>query len=220
MRKFAFLVGVAALAAVVVGQGAALAETLQRKFKVGESDRYRLSMDMGEAKVEGEITLKTLQVSETGGEVEFFSPGVKMSMMGTDMDEHPAPLKAKMDRNGLLRGFAIDGPEMIFALYTAASYVPAVKSETGQTYEIKWSGENDSRIEGRGKVIEVIEKDGVAVVVCEHEMTIYPENISTPGEVKVKSTLERETGKLISAEGTLQVEAETGKVKVERLPTK
>lgn len=198
------------LSATLVLQGAAqTAVTLDRTYKAGDVDKYTIDAKVtGQGQsgsASGEITFKTLEVQKDGlGLVEMSAANLKMVMGGNEQNAQPEAIKVKFSKNSLPATLDTNGEKWVYALVSFSGYAPG-GTQVGKEFKIEWkSSDGAMTVTGTGSVSEIATVAGAKVAVVKTKLKVVPGEDS-PGELEITAKLALDTGKLISAEGKLNI---------------
>ena len=196
---------------------------LAKVYKVGDIDTYKISFSMGkeggsEFALAAELTNKVTKVRDIGAEVEQKVAKFALTQGGGDSGA-PAPgiRLQDFDKFGMPTAVSVQNGDVVYIFGAFPGYLPNADVAIGDSFDIKWAAADKSfKLEGTGKLVEVLTMDGEKVAKIEGKVMGTPEGES-PGQVSYTSYVNLETGKLIKAEGKLSLEDQTGKWEVKRL---
>ncbi|MEQ1822250.1 MAG: hypothetical protein ABL949_07060 [Fimbriimonadaceae bacterium] len=195
----------------------ALALTTQGPIKLSNTfikdskTTYSVTLSIDEAEISGDVTF---EATDDKGKAVAKSNGIKMKMGGNEMDGSALEQALKFDEKGLANGLEFENDKSAVAVICFAGYCPNAEVKVDSLFEIDEKREGYT-IKGTGKLIEVKEVDGKKQATLDYNMTVKPGD-GSDGIAKFKSVIDIATGKLISADGTLDIEGRTGTMKIKR----
>jgi hypothetical protein len=184
-----------------------LANTFIKDSKV----TYSVTLTIDDAEISGDVTFES---TDDKGKAVAKSDGIKMKMGGNQMDGAALEQALKFDEKGLANGIEFENDKAAVAVICFAGYCPNQEIKPDSPFEIDEKREGYT-IKGTGKLLEVKEVDSKKQAIMEYNMTIKPGD-GSDGIAKFKSIIDIATGKLVSAEGTLDVEGRAGTIKIKR----
>jgi len=181
---------------------------LIRTYQANEAASYLLNVDMtGTAEIRFAYTVsaKVLKTMD-GGKAEM---EMKATIQGPSSSEMPGVPSTKMvfDSHFMPANMNVQGNEWPYLLIAMSGYVPAADVAEGKPFSIKWeAADKGFDLKGEGTLKEVKDVDGVKVAIIHSDLTGTPAG-DTPGKLKIVSHVSAETGKLLKAEGSVEIES-------------
>jgi hypothetical protein len=101
----------------------------------------------------------------------------------------------------------VQNDEWLYLIVAMCGYVPAAEVAVGANFPVNWQASDKGfDLKGQGTLKEVKEMDGAKVAVLHTDLTGTPAG-DTPGKLKIVSHVDAATGKLIKAEGSVEIES-------------
>ncbi|MCH8273974.1 MAG: hypothetical protein IH851_04220 [Armatimonadetes bacterium] len=202
---------------------------LVRTYEEGKVNTYQLNLVLSgegaEMAVSADIVMK-VEKKLSGGAAQMAVSVSNFTMVRDGVEMSPEEVEqfsAKFDKHGLPVPASIAGVESaeFFYLTVFAGYVPAKEVKVGETNSFTWDDESGTRIEGTSKFEGIETIDGVKAAKLTVHLDISPES-GEPGTLDFTSYVEIQSGKLLKADGRLDVPGEasgTVSVKLKKPPT-
>ena len=198
---------------------------LERTYTEGETDTYKLTVDISEGegttiKGTAEVAAKVTKLLEGGrAEIKMTSKTFTLLVDGMDVgEEAPISLTTKYDKHGMPEQMNAEENDWVYILIAAPGYVPAAEIKPGENFNIEWSSSGKSvRISGKGALLETTKIDETAVAKLKLNLEIFLEGEDAPGVMEITSYVDIETGKLLQVKGKVTVEETTVVFAVEKI---
>jgi hypothetical protein len=196
---YAFVISAAAMATILDKID------LTRKYKEGETNKYAVSVKIEEGnsqEISGKVLVRVKKA--TAGkltEVEMLASDVKMLNDGQTADSPTPPTTTyNLDEHQIPESLSVGGDETIYTALSVASYLPAKPLEVGEMFKVAWKSKVDgSKIDGDGKLVEVIEKDGKKLAHLRSKVDFLPGNQKDGADMEIDSTFDLSTGWLVDS---------------------
>ncbi|MEQ1936595.1 MAG: hypothetical protein ABL962_22310, partial [Fimbriimonadaceae bacterium] len=114
----------------------------------------------------------------------------------------------------LATGLVFQNDRAAIVVLCLAGFCPNAEVKLDSLFDIAEKRDGYS-LKGTGKLLAINEVEGKKQAKMEYNFTVKPGD-DEEGIVKFTSVIDVATGKLVSAEGTLEVEGKTGKIKIKR----
>lgn len=188
------------LATALMGQAPVkLAHTYVKDQKTVYAMELKFPEGMGQ--ITADIIFVTL---DTDGNHSISVPKLTMAAGGEETTKTYESAKTKFDDKGLTEELEFDETGVAVILPSVMSYLPAASIEKDKEFEVKEKREKYT-LEGKGKLIELAEKDGKQLVTIEYKLTLQPSGKDEPGVLTFTSIFEVATGQLVSSKGTAEI---------------
>lgn len=182
---------------------------LIRTYKQDESANYRFKVEvtgLAEMQFAYTVAAKVLKTLD-GGKAELeLKAKVEAPAFGPEMPDVP---NAKMvfDAHFMPSTVNVQGDDWVYILFAMCGYVPAAEVAVGANFPVNWQASDKGfELKGQGTLKELKEIDGVKVAVLHSDLTGTPAGDS-PGKLKIVSHVKADTGMLIKAEGSVEIES-------------
>jgi hypothetical protein len=203
MRLKAILLTIAMGALALASQGGV---KLERKYKEGEKDAYKMTMQMsltGGLKVDirGNYSQTVKKVYENGeADVENAVTDIVANMMGTERKQQSAkPSTIRMSKYGTPVGDTEGSQSATFMVYSATLGDREVK--VGASYPVKYSDPNKPGQNAEGTI--TVESLANGVVTLATKMNLGQPSPAKPMHMESKAVVDLDTGKPSKVEGTV-----------------
>lgn len=212
-----------AIPALLVSQG----HNLERIYKENDVDRYSVSVTLTESsgqviEASAEVVSTVKRILERGkAEIARKMEKLVFKIDGMLQDIPQADQRLDhFDKHGMPDSMEVDGPEVLYVIAAFSAFAPHAEVAVGSSYDIKWKAQDDTvSINGKGTLTEIVEIDGAKYAKLKSTATVTPQN-DTEGVVTWTSTLSLVDGKLLKADGKVEIEDTTISFKAERVTKK
>jgi len=171
-----------------------------------------LKLEGADGRISGDVTFTAL---DSSGSHSMSCPSMKMAMFGSEQSIDASLDKLTLDSKGLAKSLTFDERGIAVIIPTIFGFLPDAAVEVGKSFDIK-EKRDDYSLSGSGKLLEVIEKDGVKTAVIEYKMSVEPASEAEPGTFAFTSTFDVATGQLISSKGKVDVGANKTEVTLKK----
>lgn len=188
---------------------------LSRAYKVGDVDKYSISIngDNGMS-IEAKITEKTTRVLD-GGKATMEVTISDITTSG-NAQTAPPPFTEDFDSNGLPAHMSVKDEKVPVTAASICSFLPS-QVESGKEFVVDWtSADKELTLKGKGTYEGTKDIGGKKAVVLKTTVDVTPQG-DTPGTVHNTANIDKDTGKLISAEATVDLDQGSVTVKVKAL---
>jgi hypothetical protein len=182
---------------------------LTRTYKQDESTNYLVKVDMtgiAEMRLVSTVSTKVLKTLDDGKAELEWRAKIEPLASGPEMPDVP---NAKMvfDAHFMPSSINVQGDEWLYLIVAMCGYVPAAEVAVGANFPVNWQASDKGfDLKGQGTLKEIKEVDGVKVAILQTDLTGTPAG-DTPGKLKIASHVDAATGRLIKAEGSVEIES-------------
>ena len=195
---------------------------LVRSYKMDEVQTYAIDVDADaggqEMKLKTEVVFKIKKSSEDGADISMSVQKFNMTAGGNDTGSSgPGEMSSPFDKFGMPHVMATNNESWVYILASMAGLVPGKEVSLGETWDVNWaSKDGELTSKGKGKAVELVERDGQKCVKIEYTLEIKPHD-EDAGNVKCTTFVAQDTSAPVACDGTVDVDGGTIKFKVKRV---
>lgn len=205
---------IALLSLAALGFGFVPQDTLNltRKYKADDVYSYTITVkahaDQQDIEATANVDMKVTKLLENGSaQITCGLSKVEVKIGGAPTDAQADPFDAAFDATGMPDRITLQEVNTIYTLNAIAGIVPGKDLKIGDSFEIKWeSKDKQSKITGKGKLVELTEVEGAKAVKVECELAISPGDLPSSAKATTTAYFALDDNRPLKANGKLEVE--------------